>query len=178
MIRLFKYKNIYKSIFLLVVLSTVFLSCSKNSDDNPASNEQNATGFIRASANGVGWYSNVISTSKTSSARYLKASQSLTNNANFSSAVLEFWISVNQTGEYGIGEQEPGYTYAVRAAYTLKSKDGINDEVYKAYFQDYSFLNVNGISESNLDANFIFRAYNTDFTKSVVISEGVIKIDF
>lgn len=156
----------------------VVLGCSKNKDANPVSSEYAATGFIRASVNGASWYSNVISTSFSGNTRYLKATQSIINNPNFSSSVLEFWISINQTGKFSIGEKDPGYTYAIRAAYTLKSTGGAGDEIYRAYFQNYSFLTINGITATNLDASFIFRAFTDDTLKSVVASDGVIKVDY
>ena len=164
--------------FVLIVVIFISWSCSKDSDSNPVESEVTATGFIRASVGGTSWYSNVITTSKTSTTRYLKASQTITNNSKYSSAIIEFWISVNQTGVFAIGEKDPGYSYSVRAAYTLKSISGTEDEIYKAYFQDYSYLRVNQISDINLDATFIFRAYTDDISKSITASEGVIKMDF
>jgi hypothetical protein len=167
-----------RSLFFLSVLVITFLGCSSNKDSNPVSNEYAATGFVRASVNGVSWYSNAISTSYSGNTRYFRATQSIVNNPNFSSSILEFWISINQTGVFSIGEKDPGYTYAVRSAYTLKSASGTGDEIYKAHFQNYSFLTVSGISSSNLDAVFVFRAFTEDTLISVVVSDGVIKVDY
>jgi len=167
-----------KILFLFFLSMMVFEGCSSKKDSNPVSNESFATGFIRASVNGVSWYSNVITTSYSGNTRYLKATQSITNSPKYSSSVIEFWISINQSGVYSIGEKDPGYTYAVRAAYTLKSTSGTEDEAYKAYFQNYSFLTVNGITNSNLDASFVFKAFTDDTLKSVVVSGGVMKVDY
>lgn len=175
---MFKRINNLFFITLLTVLLLILFNCSKNGEDNPVANESTATGFIRASVNGASWYSNNIVTSKSSNTRYFKATQQITNDTKFSSSIIEFWISINQTGQFAIGENDPGYSYAVRAAYTLKSKSGTEDETYKAYFRDYSYLTVNQLSSISLDANFIFRALNEDSSKSVIATEGVIKVDF
>ncbi len=163
---------------LLSVLLIALIGCSTNENSNPISKEYTATGFMRASVNGGSWYSNQVLTSKSGNVRYLKSEQPIVNNSKFSSSVLEMWIGINQAGRVGIGEDEPGYTYGVRAAYTLKSISGTQDEKYKAYFQDYSFLTINRISDTNLDAVFILRAFTDDTLKSVVVSDGVIKLDF
>lgn len=167
-----------KIFFLLSLSLIVLVGCSTNENSNPVSKEYTATGFMRASVNGGSWYSNQVLTSKSGNVRYLKSEQPIVNNSKFLSSVLEMWIGINQAGQVGIGEDEPGFTYGVRATYTLKSISGSQDEKYKAYFQDYSFLTINRISNTNLDAVFIFRAFTDDTLKSIVVSDGVIKLDF
>jgi hypothetical protein len=39
-------------------------------------------------------------------------------------------ISFNQTGTYGIGENEPNFQYFVKGNYTLKSSDRSLNKIY------------------------------------------------
>lgn len=163
---------------LIAIVFLVFASCSSEDDSNPVSPETNATGFVRGNVNGVSWYSNKITTSKSGNTRIVKATQDFTNDPVFKSSVLEFRISVNQAGTFGIGENEPGYTYYVKAYYTLVSRSGSADLNYKAYYENLSTLTINRISDNNLDANYIFNARTDDSLSTVSFSNGAIQIDY
>jgi hypothetical protein len=167
---------------LLVIISIVFLvlaGCSK--DDNstdPVNQEKIATGFVRGDVNGTNWYSNKITTSKSNNTRIVKATQDFTNDPIYKSSILEFRISVNLVGDFGIGEDEPGFNYVVRAYYTLVSKSGSADLIYKAHYNNISTLTIDGISDKNLDADFLFNAVTDDSSSTVVFTNGAIQIDF
>lgn len=167
----------------LLVLFTIILfalaGCSKNEDSNPVNSDKIATGFVRADINSASWYTNKITTSKTQNTRTVKATLDFTNDPVFSSSVLELQIGVNQPGEFGIGENEPGLNYAVKAYYRLISKSGNDDEYYKAYYyNDFSKMTVNRITDKDLDAIFKFTARTDDSLKTVVFTNGSIQIDY
>ena len=165
--------------FVLFIIMLFFVNgCSKDDNSNPVNPEKNATGFVRGDVNGTSWYSNKITTSKIENTRNVKATQDFTNDPVFSSSVLELQIGVNQTGEFGIGENEPGLNYAVKAYYKLISKSGNNDEYYRAYFDNISYLTINRITDKDLDAVFKFTARTDDSLKTVVFSNGSIQINY
>lgn len=167
-----------KLYYLLFPILILFTSCSSHDDSNPVSTEKTATGFVRGNLNGANWYSNEITTSKIVNTRIVKATQKLTNHPIFSSSIIELRISVSQTGRLGIGENEPGFTYYVKAYYTLVSRSGTEDENYKAYFDNISFMTINRISDKDLDAAFNFNARTDDSTKTISLTSGSVLIDF
>ncbi len=167
-----------KYFLALTFLVVTFYSCSKNDDNNPVNNEIIARGFIRGDINSINWYSNKITTNKNDNTRILKGTQDITNDPKFTASILELRLGVNQTGTFGIGENEPGYQYSVKAYYTLVSRSGTEDEYFKAYYEKTSLLKINRISSTNLDATFNFIARTDDSTKTIVFSAGVIQIDY
>lgn len=167
--------KLYYLLFSLLILLT---SCSSDDESNPVSTEKTATGFVRGTVNSSSWYSNKISTSKSGNTRIVKATQEFTNDPVFKSSILEFRISVNQAGTFGIGENEPGYTYSVKAYYTLISRSGSEDVIYKAYYEYLKDLIINRISDKNLDANYSFNARTDDSLRTVSFTSGAIQIDY
>jgi hypothetical protein len=167
-----------KFFYLLFSFLLLFIGCSSNDDSNPIDTEKNATGFVRANINGSNWYSNQITTSKSSNTRVVKAIQELPNHPIFSSSKLELRISVSQTGRLGIGENEPGFTYYVKAYYTLVSRTGTEDEYYRAYFDNISYMTINRISDKDLDAVFNFNGRVDDSTKTVSVTAGSVQINY
>jgi len=167
-----------KNLLLTFLFLLGFWGCSGTDDSDPVSTEINATGFIRGYVNSTSWYSSKITTSKNNNIRIVKATQEFSNHPIFSSSVLEFRIGVSLAGVYGIGEDEPGYKYYIKAYYTLVSKSGTEDEYYKAYYNDTSLLTINRINDSGLDANFNFTARTDDSTKTVVFTTGSIQINY
>lgn len=167
-----------KNLLVSLILLFTFFGCSKNDTSNPVDTEKIATGFVKGTVNGASWYSNKITTRKSGNTRTVKATQEYLNNPNFSSAILEFKIGVYQTGVFGIGEDEPGYKYSVKAYYTLVSHSGNSNENYKAYYQNSSLLTINQITPTTLDATYNFVALTDDTLKSVIFTGGAIKIDY
>jgi hypothetical protein len=163
--------------FITLVLLIVN-GCSSNDESNPITNEKSATGFVRGNVNGSSWYSNKITTSKSGNTRTVKATLDSSNDPLYKSTILEFRISVNQTGVFGIGENEPGFQYVVKAYYTLVSRSGSADLTHKAHFDNVSTLTIGAISDKNLDADFIFNARTDDSLSTVVFTNGAIQIDF
>lgn len=163
-------------VFFIIVLF-VLTGCSKDDDSNPVNPEKNATGFVRGDINGISWYSNKITTSKSGNTRTIKATQDFANDPTFLSAILEFNISINQTGVFGIGEDEPGFKYYVKAYYTLKAHSGGSDKLFTAYFDNVSFMTISRITDKDLDAIFNFTA-RTDDSSTVVFSNGSIQISY
>lgn len=164
--------------YLLFPFLIIFTSCSSDDDSNPVSTEKTATGFVRGTVNSSSWYSNKITTSKSGNTRIVKATQEFTNDPVFKSSILEFQISVNQAGTFGIGENEPGFTYSVKANYTLISRNGSADVNYKAYYEYLKDLIINRISDKNLDANYSFNARTDDSSRTVSFTSGAIQIDY
>jgi hypothetical protein len=167
-----------KLFYLLFPFLILFTSCSSDDDSNPVSTEKIATGFVRGTVNSSSWYSNKITTSKSGNTRIVKATQEFTNDPVFKNSILEFRISVNQAGTFGIGENEPGYTYSVKAYYTLISRSGSADVIYKAYYESLKDLIINRISDKNLDANYSFNARTDDSLRTVSFTNGAIQIDY
>jgi hypothetical protein len=167
-----------KLYFLLFPLLILFICCSSDEDSNPVNTEKTATGFVRGNVNGSSWYSNKITTSKSGNTRVVKATLDFTNDPIFKGSILEFRISVNQAGTFGIGENEPGYTYSVKAYYTLVSRSGSADINYKAYYENLRDLIINRISDKSLDANYSFNARTDDSLSTVSFSSGAIQIDY
>ncbi len=163
--------------FIVLVLLT-FSGCSSEEDSNPVDTEKIATGFVRGYVNGSNWYSNKITTSKSGNTRVVKATLDYSNDPTYKSSILEFRISINQTGVFGIGENEPGYTYYVKAYYTLIAKNGSAAPTHKAHYDNVSTLTISSISEKNLDADFLFNAVTDDSLSAVVFTNGAIQIDF
>lgn len=167
-----------KFFYLIFSLLMFFAGCSKDDESNPVNNETSATGFVRGNLNGSNWYSNKITTSKSNNTRIVKATQELPSHPKFSSSIMELRISLNQAGVFGIGENEPGFTYYIKAYYTLVSRSGTEDEYYKAYFDNISFMTINRISDKDLDATFNFNARTDDSTKTVSLTGGSVIIDY
>lgn len=167
-----------KNLFLFSILLFAVISCSKDNDSNPIITEKIATGFVRGNVNGTSWYSNKITTSKSGNTRTIKATQEFTNNPTFTSAILEFKIGVNQVGTFGIGEDEPGYKYYVKAYYTLVANSATGNEYYKAYYENTSLLTINQITDSNLNAVFNFISHTDDTLKTAIFTGGAIQIDY
>ena len=165
------------SIFL-VLITLFYFGCSNSDDSNPVITEKNATGFVRGNVNGSSWYSNKITTSKSGNTRVVKATLDYSNDPIFKSSILEFRISVNQVGVFGIGEDEPGLNYVVKAYYTLISRSGSADQNHKAHYDNISTLTISSISDKNLDADFLFNAITDDSLSAVVFTNGAIQIDF
>ena len=163
--------------FITLVLLIVN-GCSSNDESNPITSEKSATGFVRGNVNGSSWYSNKITTSKSGNTRIVKATLDSSNDPLYKATTLEFRISVNQTGVFGIGENEPGFQYVVKAYYTLVSRSGSADKYHKAYYDNVSTLTIGSISDKNLDADFIFNARTDDSLSTVVFTNGAIQIDF
>jgi len=166
-------------LYYLILPFLFFLGgCSKDNDSNPINTEKSATGFVRGTLNGSNWYSDKITTSKSGNTRIVKATQELPNHPQFSSSIMELRISVSQAGVFGIGEDEPGFKYYVKAYYRLVSRNGTEDEFYKAYFDNVSYMTINRISDKDLDAAFNFNARLDDSTKTVSLTGGSILIDY
>ncbi len=165
--------------FFVFVISVFFLitGCSKDDESNPVNPGNSASGFVRGDVNGVSWYSNKITTSKTSNTRSIIAVQDLAGDPIFSSATLEFKITVNQPGSFGIGEDEPGYKYYVKAYYTLKAQNSGSNKFYRAYYDDVSLMTINRITDKDLNADFTFTA-RTEDSSAVVFSNGSIQINY
>jgi len=167
-----------KFIILLAAILFAITGCSKDENTNPVDNSNNATGFVKGNVNSVSWYSDKITISKTSTTLTITAKQNFTNDAKFASSELTFKISVTQPQVYGIGENEPGFIYYVKAYYKLISHSGAEDENYKAYFENVSFMTINRLTDNNLDATYNFNAYTDDRSKAVIFTNGAIQIDY
>ena len=148
--------------FISIVL-LIFGGCSNKDDTNPISTDKN---------------SNKITTSKSGNTRIVKATLDFSNDPVYKSSLLEFRISVNQAGVFGIGENEPGFNYAVKAYYTLISRSGSVDKYHKAHYDNISTLTIGAISDKNLDADFLFNAVTDDSSSSVVFTNGAIQITY
>ena len=157
----------------------LLISCSK--EDNPINGEEDhtATGFLRGNVENASWFADKIQAYKQSSIIYITGTQKINNSSAYTSSILNFKIiNISQTGTFGIGEDEPGFKYFVKASYTLKSAGAAPDKKYTAYYRDYSVFDMSRIDDKGLDATFIFVTYSQDFLDSVNFTSGVIKIDY
>lgn len=96
----------------------------------------------------------------------------------YSLSEIDIKIILNQTGTFGIGGNEHGLQYFVKANYTLKSSDGISDRIYTAYYLDYSLLKITSISTNSIEADFNMKLFKEDFSDSLLITSGRLNIDF
>jgi hypothetical protein len=157
------------SIFILVLL--LFAGCKKEAENPTGPDENRATGYVRSYVDGVNWEASDI---------YVSESGTVINiSAVKSTAEIKLQIqNINQPGNFSIGENEPGFTYFIKAKYIQKAAGGTSEKIYTAYFRDYSYLTISDISEGTLDADFVFLAYSEDFTDSVNVTNGAINIDY
>lgn len=167
-----------KFLTFITLALLIIVGCSSEDESNPVVTEKNATGFVRGYVNGSNWYSNKITTSKSGNTRVVKATLDYSNDPTYKSSILEFRISINQTGVFGIGENEPGYTYYVKAYYTLIAHSGSTAPTHKAHYDNISTLTISSISDKNLDADFLFNAVTDDSSSAIVFTNGAIQIDF
>lgn len=158
--------------YLSLILLSILLTGCKEETENPSEpGENTASGYVRSYIDGINWEAADIYASKSGSVIKISAIK------NSSEIKLEI-ININQPGNFSIGENEPGYTYFIKAKYIQKAAGGTDEKVYSAYFREYSYLNISDISDGSLDADFIFIAYNSDFTDSVNVTNGAINIDY
>lgn len=168
-----------KFLSLVLFIAIIYAGCSSDSDTNPVNNDKPASGFVRGYSNGTSWYSNQITTNLSQNVRTIKSTQTLTNDPKFSSSILELKVSASlPPGLYSIGENEPGYTYFVKAYCTLVAKSGYVNEFYRAYFDSVSYMTINKNTSQELDAVFNFLARTDDSTKFISFTNGVIKINY
>ena len=167
-----------------IPLILIQFSCSKN-DSTVTEPDYTATGFIRGKIDNVNWFADKIEAHKQASTIYITGTQNFDAGSIYSNSIVDFRIiNLSQPTTAGIGEDEPGYVYFVKASYTLKYADGSNDKVYTAYYRNYSVMDIARITDKALDATFLFRAYSedisgvVDFSDSLDVINGAIKIDF
>lgn len=164
--------------FLLLLSVVLFAGCAKNESTEPTSTGIRVYGYVRGEINGTNWYADDISVTKKNNITYIQAVKTLTDNSFYNSTEINFrLINVSQPVGYAIGEDEPGYVYAVKADYTLKGKNG-SDKVFKAYYLDYSRMTISRVNDQGLKADFNFKAYNDTFTDSVDVISGKIDLEF
>lgn len=162
-----------------IPLILLLLSCSKEDDSIVADTDYTANGFLIGKINSVNWSADKIEAHKEASTIYITGTKNFDAGSLYSASKINFRIiNLSQPVTAGIGEDEPGYQYFIKANYTLKFADGSDDEVYTAYFRNYSLMNLTRINDRGIDATFIFKAYTEDFSDSVVVTDGVFKIDY
>jgi hypothetical protein len=165
--------------FLVFLLLVVIISCSKEENPTSGTPDDLATGIIITKVNNDNWSADEIRASKKTSNTNITAIKYVEESLQYpSSEIIITLKNLSQPGSFGIGEDEPGYQYFVKANYILRSQSGTEDKVYTAYYRNISVMNITQISDSRVEANFIFKGYLDDFSDSIVVSEGVIKINF
>ena len=162
-----------------IPLTLLLFSCSKDDNSIVIDTDYTATGFIRGRINNVTWFADKIEAHKQASTIYITGTQNFESGSIYTNSKIDFRIiNLSQPVTAGIGENEPGYEYFVKADYTLKFADGSNDKVYTAYYRDYSTMDLTRINDKGLDATFIFKAYTEYFLDSVDVTGGVFNIDY
>jgi hypothetical protein len=165
---------------VLIPLTLLLLSCSK--DDNPVviDTDYTATGFLRGKINNVTWFADKIEAHKQASTIYITGTQNFDAGSLYSATIIDFRIiNLSQPVTASIGENEgDGYVYFVKANYTLKFTDGSNDKVFTAYHRDYSTMDITIINDKRVDATFLFKAYSEDFSDSVDVTSGAFRIEY
>jgi len=162
-----------------IPLTLLLISCSKDDTSIVVDTDYTANGFFIGKINNVTWSADKIEAHKEASTIYITGTKNYDAGSSYSASKINFRIiNLSQPGTAGIGENEPGYQYFVKANYTLKFADGSNDKVYTAYYRNYSLMNITRINDKGIDATFVFKAYSEDFSDSVVVTNGVFKIDY
>ncbi|GBD86249.1 hypothetical protein BMS3Abin03_00162 [bacterium BMS3Abin03] len=166
--------------YLIWIPLILFLvSCSKDDNSIVADTDYTATGFLMGKINTVTWSADKIEAHKEASTIYITGTKNYDAGSLYSASKINFRIiNLTQPVTAGIGENEPGYQYFVKANYTLTFTDGSKDKVYTAYYRNYSLMNLTRINDKGIDATFIFKAYSGDFSDSVIVTDGVFKIDY
>ena len=165
--------------FVWIPLTLLFLSCSKDDSTIVSDPDYTVNGFLRAKINNVSWFADKIESHKQASTIYITGTQYFDPGSIYSSSIINFRIiNLSQPTTAGIGEDEPGYQYFVKGDYTLKFADGSKDKVYTAYYRNYSVMDLTSINDNGIDATFIFKAYNEDFSDSVDVTEGAFQLDY
>lgn len=157
---------------LALILLPLLISGCKKEAENPLEPDRNkATGYVRSYVDGVNWEAESIYASKSGTVINISAEKAVSE--------IQLQIqNINQPGNFSIGENEPGFTYFIKAKYIQKAVGGTSEKIYTAYFRDYSYLTISNMSEGTLDADFVFLAYSEDFTDSVNVTGGAINIDY
>lgn len=169
-------KHMYKKIFLLLTI-LFFVGCSKE-ESNPVIPDT-VQGFILCLVNFSSWSADELQAYRQQNTLYLKGRKSISGNHDFTFSEIDLKIiNLNQPGTFGIGENEPGFQYFVKGNYTLKSSNRASDKVYTAYYLDYSLLKINSISTNSIEADFVMKLFNEDFSDSLLITNGRLNIDF
>ena len=162
-----------------IPLVFLFFSCSKDDNSIVPDPDYTASGFMRGKINNVTWSADKIEAHKQASTIYITGTQNFDAGSSYSATIIDFRIiNLSQPVTAGIGEDEPGYVYFVKANYTLKYTDGSEDKVYTAYYRDYSTMDITIINDKRVDATFLFKAYSEDFSDSVYVTSGVMKIEY
>lgn len=165
---------------LLVLLNVIVLiaGCSKD-DSNPVDPPNNTSGFILCQVNSVQWSATGLEASKVQSTFHLKGTKEITGHSVFNASEIYLRIiNINQPGTFGIGENEPGFQYFVKGTFTFESEDGLQDQVFTAYYLDYSLMKINSITDKSIDAEFNIKLYNQDFSDSLFITNGRMNLNF
>lgn len=167
-----------RKIYFILILISIAVACSKE-ETNPVGNDNSANGFVRSKVNGISWFADDVQAYKQLSTLNIVATDVLEGNPNFTSSKIHLrLVNINQPGIFGIGEDEPGFKYFVKATYLLKPADNSADVVYTAYYVNFSTMNLTYIDEGRVEADFVFKAYSDNFEDSVTVVDGVIDIDF
>lgn len=159
---------------LLVLLNIIVLisGCSKD-DSNSVNPPNNTTGFILCQVNSVQWSADELEASRIQNTLHIKGAKEITGHSVFTASEIYFRIiNINQPGTFGIGENETGFQYFVKGTFTYKSEDGLQDQVFTAYYLDYSLMKINSITDKSIDAEFNIKLYNQDFSDSLFITSG------
>lgn len=165
--------------FVWIPLTLLLFSCSKDDNPNNIDPDYTASGFIRGSINNTSWFADKIEAHKQASTIYITGTQNFDAGSIYSFSIIDFRIiNLSQPVTAGIGEDEPGYIYFVKANYTLKFADGSEDKVFTAYYRDYSTMDITTINDKRFDATFLFKAYSENFSDSVDVTNGAMKIDY
>ena len=165
--------------FVCILFLLLLFSCSKDDNSVATDPDYTAAGFVRGKIDNVTWSADKIETHKQASTMYITGTQNFDAGSLYSTTIIDFRIiNLSQPVTAGIGEDEPGYIYFVKANYTLKFTDGSQDKVYTAYYRDYSNMYITIINDKRVDATFLFKAYTEDFSDSVDVTSGVFRVEY
>lgn len=168
-----------KKHILLLAVVILLSSCAKKDESNPAGNSNSANGFMLCQINSVQWAADELQAYRQQGTLYITGIKNENAGQQYSSRKLRFRIiNLNQPGTFGIGENEPGIIYFVKADYTLTSATGQGDLVYTAYYENYSLMKIKSITGNSIDADFDMIMFNSNRTDSLLVRIGRVKADF
>ncbi|MCF8259578.1 MAG: hypothetical protein K9J12_02300 [Melioribacteraceae bacterium] len=168
----------FKSVMLLII-SILISSCGGDSPSEPDTSNDSVRGFIRATVQSSVWYTNKVTANQDRTTLVIVGLNADSTGTTVKNSRLEFrLLNFKNPGLFGIGEDTPGIKYAVKAYYKTFTV-GANDTVYyAAEYDNYSLMDVSTYSEKSLEADFLFRAFNSDSSKTINFTSGKLDLNF
>lgn len=167
----------YKKIYLLLLL-LIITGCTEEVYD-PFVEDNTASGSMICMINQSTWSADILQAYKVRDTLFLKGTKTFVGDTAYTSSEINFKIiNARQPGTFAIGEDESGFKYFIKGNYVLKSAKGLPDLLYTAYYNDYSLMVITGLSDRTIEAEFKMKLFNSDFSDSLLVSNGRFNITY